>query len=297
MVREVITESLEHTAAMLPLLFLVFIATEAVGHKASANWLARAAGHRVLGPVAAAGLGLLPQCGFSVAATMLWVDGFIPTGSLLAAYIATSDEAVPILVLSPSTAAWVLPLLAAKLAWGTVAGTLVNLMEAGRTRDGLKEVSSESRQATRTGRACRSESCVGQSANFRDYLEHALSRTARTAATVFVLTSALGLASHAAGPGIAELVSRGGPWQPALATAVGLIPSCATSVALAESFRSGVISFSSLLSGLSANAGVGVLVLFKESREHRKTRRAALVVVELAALSLALGWLSRLVMS
>ena len=300
MVREVIAESLAHTAAMLPLLFLAFLAMEAVNHKASTNWLARAAGHKALGPVAAAGLGLLPQCGFSVAATVLWVDGFIPTGSLLAAYLATSDEAVPVLISSPSTAAWVLPLLAAKLAWGAIAGTLVNLIETRQTRAGPGRVSSRQARSVctdrigQTGRTGRNDSCVGQGASFREYLDHALSRTARTAATVFVLTSALGLATHAAGPGIGGLVSRGGPWQPALATVIGLIPSCATSVALAEGFRTGVLSFPALLSGLSANAGVGVLVLLKESRGRGKGKKAALVLTELAASSFALGWLARI---
>ena len=115
--KEVLSESLVHTATMLPVLFLAFIIVEFASHRTGAGWLRRGMAHPYLGPVAAAGLGLLPQCGFSVATTSLFLEGMIPTGSLLASYIATSDEAVPILLSNPATLPWVLPLLATKLVW------------------------------------------------------------------------------------------------------------------------------------------------------------------------------------
>jgi hypothetical protein len=276
---------------MVPVLFLVFLLMEVVSHGTKTTWVSHTVGHKIAGPFAAAAFGLLPQCGFSVAATMLWVDGLIPTGSLLASYIATSDEAVPVLVSSPLTARWVLPLLASKFAWGTLVGVGVNLV-TGRRRLAGRDETAGPHHARPWARA-HTGNCVGEEAGWKDYLLHAFSRTAGVATMVFVLSSALGLAGHLAEPRIASLLPKSGLWQPLAASVVGLVPSCATSVALAEGFRSGFVSFPALLSGLTANAGLGLLVLVKESKDPRRT---ASVIAILVVSAFAAGCLASLIL-
>jgi len=90
--QEVLTESLARTAMMLPLLFVVLLVVEAVSHTTASSKVSRAFSQPFVGPLAAAILGLIPQCGFSVAATTLFLEGMIPLGSLIAAYISTSDD-------------------------------------------------------------------------------------------------------------------------------------------------------------------------------------------------------------
>jgi hypothetical protein len=289
LVREVLSESLIHAGTMVPVLLFVFLLMEVVSHGTKTGWVSRAVGHRIVGPVVAAALGLLPQCGFSVAATTLWVDGLIPTGSLLASYIATSDEAVPVLVSSPMTVQWVLPLLGAKLVWGTLVGIGVNAVTRRRQVAGRDDAPG-SQQPPPQARA-RAGNCVGEDAGWTDYFLHAFSRTASVATMVFVLSSALGLAGHLAEPRLMGLMPASGLWQPLAASVLGLVPSCATSVALAEGFRSGFVSFPALLSGLTANAGLGVLVLVKESKDPRRT---ASVIAVLAVSALVAGCLASL---
>lgn len=297
--KEVLVESLTHAVAVAPALLLVFILMEVVSHGARPTFIASALRHSVAGPVAAAGLGLFPQCGFSVAATMLYIERMIPAGSLLASYIATSDEALPILAASPATLPWVLPLVAAKFVWGIVVGSVVNA--TGHVLKGAK-AGKRSRTGTRVeqwantpeGRPTHSHSgggsCVGEKAHLRDYLPHALYRTARTVAMVFVLSSLLHLAGEFAHESLPGALATTAAWQPLAASLIGLIPSCATSVALAEGFSAGIISFPALLSGLTANSGMGLLVLVKESRDKL---RPALVVALLTASAYIAGLLAQ----
>lgn len=295
LIREVLLESLSHTAAMLPVLFGVFLLMELVSHGVRTGWISRVARHPVAGPVAASALGLLPQCGFSVAITLLWAQDLAPTGFLVASYIATSDEAIPVLLSSPSTASWVLPLMAAKLSWGVAVGVIVNLVLGRDSTRSLLEASRGSSAGTVTPDAHRARpySGVGERSGWKGYVVHAMADTGRTAATVFALSSALGFAGRLAGPSLTGLLLGPGFWQPLAASVVGLIPSCATSVGLAEGFRSGLISFPALLSGLTANAGMGLLVLAKESRDPRRT---ALVISILLASAFIAGCLANLLL-
>jgi hypothetical protein len=300
-VKEALVESLTHAVAMAPALLLVFILMEVISHGARHAHLASALRHNVAGPVAAAGLGLLPQCGFSVAATMLYVERMIPAGSVLASYIATSDEAVPILVANPATLPWVLPLIAAKFVWGIAVGSGVNVASQilRKARAGKRSRAPESpgsRRETSPGdRHAHSHSgggsCVGEKAYLRDYLPHALYRTARTVAMVFVLSSLLHLAGEFAHDRLPGALAASAAWQPLAASLVGLIPSCATSVALAEGFSAGVVSFPALLAGLTANSGMGLLVLFKESRDRRRSTVVTALLVASAYLAGALAQL------
>lgn len=325
LVKEVLSESFIHTAKMLPVLVIAFFVVETVSHRAETARLRRGMAHPWLGPVTAAALGLLPQCGFSVAATSLYIEGLIPTGSLLASYIATSDEAIPVLMANPDTLAWVLPLMGTKLVWGAVAGIAVNYgaRQSGRTqRPGSSRDSpgnspagrgkpagtttGESRSSLGDGpssvppggsgtgcagtgdgsRRSRPHTCVGTRGTLREIVPHAASRALRIAAMVFVLSSLFNAAGHLFSERLAEAaVSREGIVGPLAASFLGLIPSCATSVVLAEGFGSGLVSFPALVSGLTANAGVGLLVLIKECRNRSRTLGVVILLIVSALIS------------
>ncbi|MGI6644109.1 MAG: putative manganese transporter [Bacillota bacterium] len=283
LVREILRESLSHAMTMVPLLFGVFLIVEAFSHGTNKASMSKAMGHPVLGPVAAAALGLVPQCGFSVAATTLYLDGIVPTGSLLAAYIATSDEAVPILVADPGTTRFMVPLLATKIVWGALAGTIVNLAQNRRS----KTTATPGGETSETG----SHSCVGQQAEWNELVPHAAARAVRITAMVFVFSSLLNLLGHLLAPGVERALGGSGVLQPLATSFLGLIPSCATSVGLAEGFRTGYLSFPALVSGLTANSGVGLLVLIKESKRPGDTLSVAVLLVVSA---LTVGFLASL---
>jgi hypothetical protein len=288
LLKEVLSESFVHTVRMLPILVVAFGLVEIASHRAETTWLRRSMAHRWLGPVAAAALGLFPQCGFSVATTSLYIEGLIPTGSLLASYIATSDEAIPILMANPDTLAWVLPLLGTKLVWGAVAGIAVNygMRKTGSSHTYHRESGAGGTQRSNGPNRSHPHTCVGTKGTPREIIPHAISRALRIAAMVFVLSSLFNVAGHLLSERLAEAaLSSQGIVRPLAASLLGLIPSCATSVVLAEGFSSGFVSFPALVSGLTANAGVGLLVLIKESRNKSRTLGVVILLVISALIS------------
>ena len=143
--------------------------------------------------------------------------------------------------------------------------------------------------------------------NLAQVASHALSRTLSTASMVFVLSALFNFIGHVAQGKISAVLSKPGLWQPVVAAVVGLVPSCATSVVLAEGFRSGILSFPATISGLTSNSGLGLLVLIKESKRKSEviTVVALLIITAVLAAIFAsiilptgymshsgLGWLS-----
>lgn len=288
--KEVLTESAVNTASMLPFLFLIFLLVEALSHSSKIRWVTRLTRHVYLGPLAAAVLGLLPQCGFSVLATAMYLEHLIPVGSLIAAYVATSDEAIPVLASDLGTVKWIVPLLATKLVFGACAGIAINLglSAARRTNPSVRE--SEDQSPSREDDETYGETeecpdqCIGHEASPLRITSHALSRTTRIAAMVFVIATILNLAGHFMEGKFLSLLKASGPLQVLAVSIVGLIPTCATSVALAEGFATGLLSFPSLLSGLISNSGMGLALLIKESRDKRDVLSVILLLVVTAFL-------------
>lgn len=305
-IKEILNESLLHTGTILPLLFLVFLLVEAVSHRSRSSRLAKAFSQPFIGPVVAAVLGLVPQCGFSVVATTLFLEGMIPIGSLLSAYISTSDEALPVMLADRASFPWVLPLLATKLIWGTVAGVCINAAVLYKTRSKIGPNASDTCDKVQVQMSLNighgtietpssgcSHNCTSTKLNPGEVVSHALSRTLRTASMIFVLSALFNVIGHAAQGRISAALSRPGLWQPIVAAFVGLVPSCATSVALAEGFRTGILSFPATVSGLTSNSGLGLLILTKEAKN--KTDVITVVALLLFAAVLA-GFLASMIL-
>lgn len=290
---EVLPESLVHTGTMLPALFVVFVLVElleTLSHKKGSEKLARAFAHPYLGPIAAAALGIIPQCGFSVVATTLFVEGIIPMGSLLSAYISTSDEALPVMLSDPLSLPWVAPLIAIKLIWGSVVGILVNialLRKKARTeivdenRKTLPDINASCAIDASTHNHDSNSHSLQGTHPLGEVVMNALSRTLRIGAVVFLLYAAINLVGHLAQEQISGSLSSPGFWQPFVASLVGLIPSCATSVAIAETFKAGLLSFPAAVSGLTSNGGIGPLVLVKECKNKRDV--VTLIVLQIVS--------------
>ena len=111
---------------MLPFLFGAYLLMEWMEHRSGQGMEAALAGARRLGPVTGALLGCVPQCGFSVVAANLYAGGIISAGTLVAVFLSTSDEAVPLLLGAPDGLATLLPLLGLKVAAGILVGTAVD---------------------------------------------------------------------------------------------------------------------------------------------------------------------------
>lgn len=271
MIADAVVDSLK----MAPFLFIVFLVLELLEHRfgsgAERRWRLGGAG----GPAVAALLGCVPQCGFSAVGSALYARRAIPLGTLLAVYLSTSDEAVPVLMSRPGTLRWLAPLILVKLVVAISIGTLLNLMR-GRTEHAPEPLR---------------EACGHDHAGCAEPRRHpALCAAVRTAQVlVFVVVASIALnalVSSLGAEGMKRALLHGSILQPAIVGLVGLAPNCAASVAVTQAFVDGGIGFGGAVAGLCAAAGSGLLVLFRENRPLMSTVR---VVILLYASSVLAG--------
>lgn len=256
MIIDVLRESFTDCISMLPFLFAAFLILEAVEHYSSAfmNRILGKVGNA--GPIAGAVLGCIPQCGFSVIASNLFSGGVITLGTLLAVFIATSDEAILILLGNPGSKEVILSLLLTKIVIAIGAGFSVDLLFSRKLRK--KDM----------GDICDHCGCHDGHGGI---LMPALRHTIKIFLYLFLFTIALDLAMELIGAErLSAYLLKDSLLQPFMAGIIGLIPNCASSVILTELYLSGAISFASVVSGLCAGAGIGLVVLFKMNHDVKE---------------------------
>ena len=264
-----VLHTLIDTAKIVPFLFLTYLLMEFLEHKAGGapeRWL-RTSGK--IGPLVGGALGVLPQCGFSAAATGFYTGRMITTGTLIAVYLSTSDEMLPILLSSGAPIPTVLKLLATKLIIGIAAGFVID----GITRLIVRATGKE--QEPQIEELCERENCDCGDRFVLSALKHTAYITIFLLIFTFVLTLGIELIGE---ENIQSVVLDRPVLGSLLAGLVGLIPNCASSVALTSLFVDGVLSSGALLSGLMVNAGVGLAILFRNNRPVRDSLRVVAIL-------------------
>jgi hypothetical protein len=253
---EYILDSLLDVLKLLPYLFLTYLVLEIIEHKAmdKAAALVQKAGR--FGPVIGGLLGLLPQCGFSTVVSNLYADRLVTGGTLLAIFLATSDEMLPILISESVPAGVIFKILGVKLVSGLVVGLLFDLVRrAMKVREGDVNLHAVC-ETTHCG--CEEEGGV---------LKGTLKHTFSIALFILVITLALNTVIHFIGEDVLRgLILNKPVVGPLIAGIVGLIPNCAASVIITELFLEGAMTTGAMLAGLLAGSGVGLLVLFRVNR-------------------------------
>lgn len=260
-------DSWADTKGMLPLLFLLFLGLEFFQHQRGKQLgeLLRRAG--VLGPLIGAGLGIIPQCGFSVLASLLYLQGCITPGTLLAVFLSTSDEAIPVILAQPGRLATVAPLLAIKLMVGVSGGYITDLILAPKWQ--------------RPDYGPTGSMPVGSTLGVHAHVEpvptivqHAVAQTVQIYLFAFLATAALTYGSQRLGfEQMAKLLLAGSSWQIPLAAVLGLIPNCVVSVVITQLYLEGALGFGATVAGLASAAGLGLLVLLRHNRSWLDTLR------------------------
>ena len=243
--------TLEHTASSLPFLFAAYLLIEFIEHRHAEKFAAWLSKFGKAGAAIGAFLGVVPQCGFSVVAANLYSNRIITAGTMLAVFISTSDEAIPVLLSNPESAGKILPLIASKVLLAIVAGFIVD-------KAGLFNITKEELDVVAEEHShCHTEGHNG-------LLKSTLLHTAKTFAFIFVVMFGLELCIETIGEEtFAQFIANESLLQPLVAGIVGLIPNCASSIIIAQLFAEGTISFGAAFAGLSASAGTGLLVLFR----------------------------------
>lgn len=244
------------TVKLIPLLFLAYLFMEYLEHHENGKLNRMLRNSRKAGPAVGAFLGLVPQCGFSGAASSLFAGGTITVGTLLAVFLATSDEMLPILI-STQIHPWkILLILALKFLCGLIVGFFVDWILMLRNNTRHREIHE----------FCQQENCSCEGSIWLSALRH----TVKVALLIFVVVAIAGVAFHFI-PKEALIQITSIPFIGESITAlIGLIPNCASSVMITNLYVQGVIGAGPMLSGLLANAGVGILVLFRVNRNRKE---------------------------
>ena len=283
---EIILHAVKDTLPLLPWILLFYIVIQLLESRIDLNKANNLNGK--LGPLVGAATGLVPQCGFSVMAAKLFERKYITLGTLFAIFFATSDEAFIIMLSSGEGAVWVLPMLASKMLIGIAVGYAVDLslkfVGYRQVCVQLPENSSSVPQTTHeifmqrymdekeVEANCSCGSTHGDTSSpWKRYLFYPLIHTLKVVGFIFLVNFVLTAIIHSVGEeSFAGFMHKNRFLQPFLSSLIGLIPNCASSVVLTESFLEGAITFGSCLAGLCANAGLGFVVLMKNVRRWKR---------------------------
>lgn len=256
---EVLKDTLIDSIKLLPFLFVAYLIMEYIEHKISDKSKEKIQKSEKFGPFFGSALGIFPQCGFSVAATNLYAARIITLGTLIAVYLSTSDEMLPILISEAAPFNTIIAILGIKFALGMIYGFLIDFA--------LKIKNKNKAVEEKIVDLCEDEHCHCEKSILKSAIKHTLS----IFAYIFILTLIInGIVELVGEDTLKEFMSGTGILEPILASLIGLIPNCASSVIITELYLSEIITFGSLIAGLLVNAGAGLLMLFRINKNMKE---------------------------
>ena len=294
---EILLDAFWDTAKMIPLLLLIYIGIELIEYKFSEKIRKAVQKSGSVGPLVGALAGSFPQCGFSVITTALYTQRLVTIGTLMAVYLATSDEAIPIILSQPEKSGVIIPLILTKIFIALIAGYSIDFIFRKKNREVLSHIKAYSsgndnkehnHESVKDEHGCcgHSASCVAKNFNPKEIFLHPIIHTAKIFIFIFVVSVLINyLVDSVGGEAFAVFLSNHKLIQPFLAALVGLVPNCAASVAITELYLRGVITYGSVIAGLCASGGLGILVLLKEE----KRKNALFIISALFGISVLAG--------
>ena len=222
-------------------------------------------------PFATISLGCVPQCGFSVAAANLYAGKIITIGTLIAVFISTSDEAIPLLLSNPESGMVILKLLLIKVIIATLFGIIIDFIE--RKNKHVAEPSDFAEICTHCG-------CE------HGILKSAIKHTLNIFIFILFLSVGLNIVTELIGmENLSKILLTDSIFQPFLSALIGFIPNCSASILLTELYIEGTLSFGSVIAGLCTGAGVGIAVLFRTNKSMKDNFKIVFYLYFIAVIS------------
>lgn len=274
---DITADTLIDALKILPFLFVTYLAMEYIEHKAGdkTEEMIQKAGR--FGPLIGSVLGVIPQCGFSAAASNLYAGRIITLGTLISIFLSTSDEMLPIFISEQVPVLTILRILGVKVLVGMIAGFVIDLAIR-KTKHGAA-----GHEHLKIEEICDHQNChCGEGKIWSSALRHTL----QIILFIMVISFALNLLIGFAGENTLSSVLCGKPVLGCiLAGVIGLIPNCAASVVLTQLYLEGMLSAGSMIAGLLVGAGVGLLVLFRVNEDIKENIKITVLLYAIGVIS------------
>lgn len=271
---EILEHTIEDSIRLIPFLLLTYLLMEYIEHKTKEKTRETIKKSGKFGPFFGALLGIVPQCGFSVSATNLYAARVITLGTLIAVYLSTSDEMLPIFLSEGVEIDVIIKILAIKLAIGMIAGFLIDFAIR------LKHKEKEDKEKIID--LCEKEHCHCEHGIFQSAVKH----TVNIFVFIVIITFIINLAIHFIGEEtIAGFMLNRPILGPIISGIIGLIPNCASSVIITQMYLEDIISVGTMIAGLLVSAGVGLAVLFRINKGIKENIKITVLLYVIGVLS------------
>lgn len=301
---ETLLDALIDTLRILPVLFIVYMLLEFLEYRGVMKFEHSKFLKGKASPVFGSLFGCVPQCGFSVISTDLFSEKKISIGALIAVYIATSDEAIPIMIAEVDAIPQMLLLIAVKIVMGIAIGYLAMFLygKIFKNNENAVMVSAELKSGEKVNTENHehdelkneehkhiSHGCCKHDLEQQrfDWL-HPILHCLKISAFILIVNIILGVAIfYITEERLIAFLEKSSAFQPLFAVIIGLIPNCVSSLVITELFLAGGLSFGSIVAGLSVNAGLGLVVLFKQNKNWKEN---LFIILMLIIPSLIIGY-------
>ena len=269
--KEIILDTLLDSLKIIPFLFIAFLIIELIEHKLTNKNKEIITKSKKIGPIIGSLLGVIPQCGFSVMATNLYITRIITLGTLISIYLSTSDEMLIIMLSEKVEISLILKILLIKIFFGIVYGLIIDKIINKKKKD--KETNYE---------LCDEEHCDCNHSILLSAIKHTLHITL----FIFIITLIINTIFTLLGDNyLSKILLNNSILSPFITSLIGLIPNCAASVILTELYLNSTISLGALIGGLLTSSGSSLLVLIKNNKNQKENLSIILLLYALGVLS------------
>lgn len=251
-----ITDGLIDTLKLLPYLLITFIILEFVEHKLSKRNQRLLEKNKKIGPLLGGVLGALPQCGFSSMAANLFSAKVITMGTIIAVFLSTSDEMLPIMLSEKADIKLILGIVGFKVIVGIIIGFIIDLVYK------KKEVKEEIKEL------CEHDHC---DCKHKNIIVASIIHTLQIGLFILIANLLINIIIYKVGEDTVSSILLSNNLLTYFASSlIGLIPNCAGSVIITELYLSNLITLGTMLAGLLTGSGLGILLLFKTNKNMKE---------------------------
>lgn len=255
----ILIHTLIDTIKLLPFLLIAYLIIELIEQKAGEKTTTLIKKSGKFGPILGSILGVVPQCGFSAAASNLYAGRIITIGTLIAIFLSTSDEMLPILISENVPFNVIITILLIKVLIATVVGIVIDFIFRKKKNTEAKE---------EIHKLCDEEHCHCEE---HGVIKSSIIHTIQIFIYILVISLILNIIIHFIGEdNISRLVINLPILGPVISSIIGLVPNCASSVILTQLYLENIISIGSMIAGVLVNSGIGVLILFRVNKSKKE---------------------------